>query len=236
MPIHCKGNRRAATNRSVTPIARAPRGLPSSPSRRSFGLWIPCYVSLSPLPPIMIEFDPSEERLTIQVEQKECCAEEENEGEEAAVVSSANLPSLHREEPGTGDTAYGAEQEEGAKRQRTGTKDVTQKVFRKAGDEKEEEGDPLSCSSREEEEHLVGLGCNEPTSEMVSQPTTHAEGEARADGEADHGIDEAWKRSEEIAANDARRLTRDRCNDDLEGLEPDEHERRPRSRLFDVPS
>src|SRR5574337_117569 len=103
----------AMINRSVALIAGVPLGLQDPSSGGSSDFLVPRHISLPPLSPIMIELNPSEERLPINVEQQE----------------------RHRQE-------------------------------------EEEEGNPFPCGSREEEEHVVGLGCDEPAGEMVSQPTT----------------------------------------------------------------
>src|SRR5574337_1465720 len=99
----------AMVNRSVALIAGIPIGLPDPPSRGSSDFLVPRHISLPPLPPIMIELDPSEERLPIQIQQQERHRQEQDKDKETAVVSGPDLPPLHGEEPGTRNTAHGAQ-------------------------------------------------------------------------------------------------------------------------------
>src|SRR5574337_121230 len=99
----------AMINRSVALIAGVPLGLQDPSSGGSSDFLVPRHISLPPLSPIMIELNPSEERLPINVEQQERHRQEEDEDNQTAVVSGPDLPPLQGEEPGTRDTAHGAQ-------------------------------------------------------------------------------------------------------------------------------
>jgi len=116
----------------------------------------------------------------------------------------------------------GAEDEKGCRFHVAEADDIGEGVLRKAGDQKEDEGDRNTPVLHEVIVLLDDLGVDNLFHERHSEPAGQQKSEPRADRKADRGVDRPQDGAVEIPPDEAVELARNRRDQDLDDLEADE--------------
>jgi len=103
---------------------------------------------------------------------------------------------------------------------------VAQGVLGKAGDEKQDEDHPAPLVFHEVVVFLKDCGADGLFHKGQAQPAGQRKGEPGADGKGDGGIDRAGDGAVDVAADEAGHFPGNRCEQDLEDLQADEHQHR----------
>src|SRR4029434_7993046 len=98
---------------------------------------------------------------------------------------------------------------------------------------KETAADERASRLDDEADPLPGAGVDQLADEVDAEPAANGEACQRSEGEPDHRVEESAPDAEAIAAQDPPGLARDRGNDDLQGLEADEDERRQDAQILE---
>src|SRR5438445_9645008 len=132
------------------------------------------------------------------------------------------MGALSRQDPRAWNAAKSRDQSEDPERHGTHPEEVAVHVFRQARDELDDEAEDGALGFDNEAHLLTGVRTHQLLHVAGAQPPPDAKGGHRPQREADRGVEEPDPLAEEIAAEDARHLTRDRRNNDLERLKGDE--------------
>src|SRR5262249_62436177 len=100
------------------------------------------------------------------------------------------MRSLRGENPCAGDAAERRRHRENPKRHRADTKEITDNIFRKAGNEIDDEAEDRSFGFDNEPEFVPDLWTHHALDVMGSEPSPNAKRYERTDGEANRGVDE----------------------------------------------
>ena len=141
------------------------------------------------------------------------------------------MGALCRQDPCAWDAAKRRDQRKDPERHGTHPEEVADHVFRQTGNEVNDEAEDGALGFDDEAELRPRLWADEGAHVVGANPAPDPEGGHRTDGQPEGGIEEPEPFTEEVAAKDARDLTRDGGDDDLECLERDEDDGRQDSPL-----
>src|SRR5262245_8659697 len=127
------------------------------------------------------------------------------------VIPTGRMRSLRGENPCAGDAAERRRRRENPKRHRADTKQITDTIFRKAGNEIDDEAQDRSFRFDNEPEFVPYLWTHHALNVMRSKPSPHTERYERTHREANRRVDESDRLTKEIAAEKAGCLSGNRA-------------------------